>query len=420
LAFEKPAQHANVRVAAAGGNIYLDLADDVGRCVEVRPDGWQVLGESPVPFYRPISTRPLPVPDEGGSIDDLAHFVNVVPDELPIIMAYLMAVLDPSVPCPILIQIGSAGTAKSTNSRILKRLIDPSVGAGGSVPTNERELIITAANDMLLFFDNVSNLNGNSSDMLCRMSTGGGYRTRKLYTVDDLALFEVRRPVMITAVHNPVCRTDLASRCLIIEPPAIPKGGRRPEREIYREFEAKHPLILGAMLTLLAKTLAADQNVSLDDDYRMADFAVHAARVEAAAGWPKGSLTQGLRSNASCMREDMMESNVVASAIVNMAEMLGTWTGTADQLDNALRNVVRLERHRELPSNLANLARQVMEIAPLLGDRGISITKARTGRARLITIEKVGNPEDQVGPSGDSAPTEQPPDDAVTPMTLTQ
>jgi hypothetical protein len=39
-----------VRVASAGGRVYIDLADDGGRLVEIRPDGWEVIDTAPCTF----------------------------------------------------------------------------------------------------------------------------------------------------------------------------------------------------------------------------------------------------------------------------------------------------------------------------------------------------------------------------------
>ena len=51
-----------LRVAPHGENILIDLCDDWWRVVEVTPDGWRILDESPVAFIRTGSMQSLPEP----------------------------------------------------------------------------------------------------------------------------------------------------------------------------------------------------------------------------------------------------------------------------------------------------------------------------------------------------------------------
>lgn len=398
LAYEKPPRAVNMRVAEQEGKLYLDLADEKGLCVEVGPDGWTVRNDSPIPFYRPKSMGALPVPTAGGTVEDLKEFINVSTNDLQLITAFMLAVLNPKIPSPALILVGEPGSAKTTTARIIKMLVDPSVGSGSPLPASERDLAIAASQDMALYFDNVAGISNTGSDMLCRVITGAGYRTRKLYTDDDQAIFEVRRPVIMTAVDNPVARVDLASRSLVIEPPRLTNGGRRDEQDIYREFEKKRPAILGALLSLLSNAMAVADAKPLKGDFRMMDFAKFAVRVEQAASWPEGSMERLLYANAANMREDMVEANVVSLLLLYVADTEKVWTGTAGKLFQLFSEIVPEERFRELPTNLAALTRKIMEIAPLLRERGIEITKTRTGAARLITVRKVDH--DQAGEDG--------------------
>jgi hypothetical protein len=48
--FEGPERAVHVRLAEHAGHIYLDLADEYWRAVEVGPDGWRVIGSPPVRF----------------------------------------------------------------------------------------------------------------------------------------------------------------------------------------------------------------------------------------------------------------------------------------------------------------------------------------------------------------------------------
>jgi hypothetical protein len=54
----------------------------------------------------------------------------------------------------------------------------------------------------VLAFDNVSGLPGWLSDALCRLSTGGGWACRQLYTDNDEVLFDGTRPAVLNGIEH--------------------------------------------------------------------------------------------------------------------------------------------------------------------------------------------------------------------------
>ena len=72
IKFEGSEREVRVRLAEHAGHIYLDLADECWRAVEIGPDRWRVIGSPPVRFRRAAGMLPLPMPQAGGSIEELA------------------------------------------------------------------------------------------------------------------------------------------------------------------------------------------------------------------------------------------------------------------------------------------------------------------------------------------------------------
>jgi hypothetical protein len=98
-----PSGAVQVRLAEHGGHIYLDLADECWRAVEIGPKGWRVIGSPPVRFRRAPGMLPLPPPQGGGSIEELASFLNVRNrDDLVLVVAWLLATLRAGGPYPVL------------------------------------------------------------------------------------------------------------------------------------------------------------------------------------------------------------------------------------------------------------------------------------------------------------------------------
>ena len=107
----------------------------------------------------------------------------------------------------------------------------------------------------MLSFDNVSGLPAWISDTLCRLSTGGGFAVRQLYTDQDEVLFDATRPVILNGIEDIVTRPDLADRALFLGLEPIPEECRRPEQELWSAFENERPQILGVLLDALVHGL---------------------------------------------------------------------------------------------------------------------------------------------------------------------
>src|SRR5436305_515316 len=81
--------------------------------------------------------------------------------------------------------------------RLLRSLVDPSVTPLRSEPREVRDLMIAATSGWVVALDNLSRLPQWLSDSLCRLSTGGGFATRELYTDSDEVLFDAQRPALL-------------------------------------------------------------------------------------------------------------------------------------------------------------------------------------------------------------------------------
>ena len=277
--FDAPVRTVAVRVATLGGKIYLDLCDEAWRVVEISPGGWQVINNPPVRFRRSAGMLPLPLPTRGGSVNSLRNLLNVGRSdddsaEFTLIIAWALAALRGRGPYPVLTIVGEQGSAKSTLVAMVRKLIDPNTASLRALPREERDLFIAANNSLVLAYDNISGLPPWFSDALCRLSTGGGFTTRELYTDQDEILFDAMRPSILNGIEDVVTRSDLADRSIMLTLSPIADDKRRTEAEIWSEFEAMHPAVLGALLDAVVYGLRELPNVKLKRRPRMADFAM--------------------------------------------------------------------------------------------------------------------------------------------------
>ncbi len=149
----------------------------------------------------------LPEPVAGGTLRELAPFVNADNNDFTLIVAWLLGAYRATGPFPVLVVGGQQGSAKSTTLRVLRRLIDPNVADLRTEPRDERDLLIAATSGRVLMFDNVSTL-AKLSDAICRLATGAGFSTRTLYTDADETLINVSRPCALNSIVDVVVRGD--------------------------------------------------------------------------------------------------------------------------------------------------------------------------------------------------------------------
>ena len=386
--FDGPERAVHVRIAEHAGHIYLDLADEHWRAVDIGPDRWRVIGCPPVRFRRSAGMLPLPVPQQGGSIEALNSFLNLTNrDDFVLIVAWLLAALRPNGPYPLLAISGEQGSAKTVLSKLLKALIDPNAAPVRSLSREERELMIAATNGYLLAFDNLSNLPVWLSDALCRLASGGSFAVRRLYTDDEEVLFEAARPILLNGIEEVISRPDLGDRAIFLTLAPIGEAQRRSESELWREFEILRPGILGALLDAVVHGLRTVGHVHLDRLPRMADFALWAAACEPAL-WPAGTFARVYTSNRRAAIESIIDADPVAALVRDIMAERNSWTGSAADLLRAADFAGLWRRTAGWPKTPRTLAGRLRRAQTFLRTLGIEITFSREGRAgtRMIRV----------------------------------
>src|SRR5262249_8049785 len=396
--FDGPERAVHVRIAEHAGHIYLDLADEHWRAVEIGPDGWRVIGCPPVHFRRPAGMLPLPVPQQGGSIEALNSFLNLASrDDFVWIVAWLLAALRSGGPYPLLAISGEQGSAKTVLSKLLKALIDPNAAPVRSLSREERELMIASNQGYLLGFDNLSGLPVWLSDALCRLASGGSFAVRQLYTDDDEVLFQAARPILLNGIEEVISRPDLGDRAIFLTLAPIGEAQRRPETELWREFEIARPRILGALLDAVVHGLQTMGRVHLDRLPRMADFALWAAACETAL-WPAGTFARAYAANRRTAIEGMIEADPLAACVRGLMAERTAWTGSAADLLRAadFGGDEVWKRSAGWPKTPRALAGRLRRAQTFLRTLGIEIAFSREGRTGTRMIRVSTSAEDTV------------------------
>jgi hypothetical protein len=396
-----PEHQTYVRVAGADGKIYIDLADKDWRVLEVDADGWRLAVDPPVRFRRKDGMRPLPLPDIG-DIATLKDFVNIKDErDFALMVCWIIAALRDHGPYPILVLAGEQGTAKTTLARFLRMLIDPNTAPLRALPRDDRELCISAKNAFVLCYDNVSGIPAGLSDMLCRVSTGGGNAVRQLYTDGDEVLFDFQRPIIMNGITDIVSRPDVADRAIFITLEPIPETERKTEADLTEKFLTERPRILGALLDAVSHGLRNPRKIS--EKPRMADFAEWAVSCEGAL-WEEGAFMRAYHENIAGAVDAMIDTNLVAAAVRDFMETRTAWSGTMEELLELLTGKIseKKARMKEWPQTARGLSGKLTRSAANLRKIGIEVRREdRTKKERTWTLSKVPK---QPSPSSSPSP----------------
>jgi len=403
----KERQQVFLRVANLGDRIYIDLCDEKWRVIEVTSQGWRILDRSPVPFTRKRGMAPLPEPDRRDRTDrddrallglhttqisqELGKFLNVDTQHLPLVIGWLLAALGGAKPYPVLVLQGEQGAGKSTASRVVRALVDPSTAPLRSPPREVRDLLVSAANNHVVVLDNLSGLTPELSDALCRLSTGGAIDCRQLYTDLEQVLVDVQRPVIANGIDDIATRPDLAQRSLIVNLREIPDDKRIPESRFWENFEAAKPRILAALLDGLVMAVRNRRSVRLERLPRMADFAVWVTAAEAAFGWDGDFMAAYTRNQQEAV-EVGIEASPVGTALLALMSERDRWSGKPTELMAALADIAgeKASRSKAWPQSTKGLKNALTRLAPSFRKLGIRIERSNRGdlgRPYILTRE---------------------------------
>ncbi len=378
-----------VRVALSGDAIWYDLG---GAAVKISKEGWEIVENPPVLFRRYPHQEAQVRPERGGSLAKILEFINIKNEsEQLLIMVWCVAAMVPGIPHPFPIFHGPQGSAKSTCGSVFKQLLDPSQLRLSSPPDNLREFIQVGSHHWFLPIDNLSNLYEWLSDALCRACTGEGFSKRELYSDDDDVVYSFQNIGSLNGINLVVEKPDLMERCVIF---GLEKVERVQNLASFNErFKEVKPFILGAMLDTLVGALQRVDDIPVENQFRMSDFARWGCAIAEALGYEAKDFISTYQSNIGLQHQEAVDASPVAQAIEMLMEAQDEWRGTPTELYNELEKIAadqHLDKKAKTWPNAASwMWRRITPIASNLLARGISIGRS-SGKERVVILTKVG------------------------------
>jgi energy-coupling factor transporter ATP-binding protein EcfA2 len=319
-------------------------------------------------------------PLRGGSVHTLWEVCNISETDRRLFAAAVGTSFVPDIPHHAMILHGEPGTGKSTITRCVKQLVDPSAIGTLALPARPQELHQVLDHHYVAPFDNVSSVTDETSDALCRAITGEGTSVRMLYTDDEDQIRTYRRVILLNGIGSTVERADLLDQSLVIETRSI--DTRHDEQHLNALWEYERPRVLGALLDALSHALKRRGTVRLEKPPRMADAACYYIALGPDLGYTRETILADLAMSSERRGQDLVDESPLGCAVRRLlGRSHGEWSGTASDLLAALREAVDTHDVEDLPRTPAALSRELNLLRAPLAQVGVFVERKRLGEA---------------------------------------
>jgi phage/plasmid primase-like uncharacterized protein len=390
-----PQMHSYYRfgVDESDGSYWLDLGRKDWKMVRWDGAGWKIFDECPIKFIHSDGDCSLPLPERNPALNGMMplwELLNIGEADRCLVAGFILGAMMPNAPCFGIDLYGGQGTAKSTATKMLRRLLDPQPAATQTL--NERnadELGLTCVGQWIPCFENISRLEPEVQDVLCSLTTDLAAKSRKLYTDGEIVSYELRRPWIINGINNVCTRNDLAERAVPVALLPSPNENRKRERVVWAKFYEIRPHILAVLLDAAVmaqkeREFATSFLESRKWTHRMADALEWITAGEEAMGFKMGDFIQRLNRLQEESGFEALDGNPVVAAIEALvnANSRGFWCGTHEEILETMHEMdSKTKSNKYLPHDSISMGNWIRREADRLRKSfGLAISERRQAR----------------------------------------
>ncbi|TMN21918.1 hypothetical protein [Lentibacillus cibarius] len=339
----KAKKKIHFRICEEKGKLFIDLINDNQDVIEISESGWNMKRQQElnIHFERPNTSNSIQKPIGNGDLSKLRKYIPLEENDYKLVLSFIIGCFMPDGPYPILILQGSQGSGKSTLSKIIKSIVDPSVVMAQSPPKKEKDLFVAASYNHLLVFDNLSGIDSRMSDALCKLSTGIAMVSKKLFTDKDQATMTAKKPLILNGIDYIAKRSDLADRSIIINLPKMSSESVQAEKDLWKNFYNDLPDILGGICDVLSVILRDYNSIKLEKNSRMADFVKWVTAAESWLGYGEGEFIKCYEANKSDAALESLEQNLLAYSIYELVKSNNKLRGNSTSILKQLRDKLK-------------------------------------------------------------------------------
>lgn len=388
------------RIASLDSYLLYDLCGPAKECIKIEPDDWRIV-LTPNIFRKYTHQAKQVTPVTGGDIKDILKYVNITDEKKQMLfLVWFVSTFIPNFPHPILYVHGPQGSSKSSLSKIVRKLVDPSLVEVTSIPKNSEDILQQLSHNHLIFLDNISHVSQEMSDMLCRAVTGSAFTKRALYTNDDEFIVTIQSVIGINGINIAVDKPDLLERCILLELERIPDTNRKDEHTLWADFEKNKAEILGSVFTCVSHALKVYPHVKVDKLPRMADFAKWGCAIAEALGYSQKDFLDEYINSQDKQNKELLYEITETQLLIEFMKNRTEWYGTATDLHIALKSLIPWDDRKSFRfASQSNKLTKILNTHKIpLETIGIYIEKAyQKGRKMRITSIKIADSIETIG-----------------------
>lgn len=389
-----------LRVVREDDTIFVDNVDKT--VVKITADGFSVVPDTYNFFLNNRDQLPQVHPKKGEKgLDDLRELFNVSDNDWLLIKYFIASAFNSRHSMPILILIGAAGTGKSTQGDMIKRITDNSMHLREKLK-NTRDMKVRIANNYLTYFDNVSKLTSDQSDLLCGVSTGMSDTERELYTNNRTQSFNVKRPICMSGIKDFVTEEDMSTRSLFVRTLPIRKGQDIDDDDIYRKFEEILPYALDDIYTLVSAGLCAESKVKRQSPTRFAAWHNFVYGMAEADGGKGAEFEKALKENIGNYMSVKYGNHSLIKATRRFMSVHTQWFGRSLDVWGKLKSLADSDNNRKLqktdnddnnkfPVSNVIMMKDFNKLAPVLKFFDITVERAKDPTSDNYSYIKITN-----------------------------
>lgn len=315
------------RLAFKPDAIYYNLNDDKNRIVKICAGGYKklfpedFLDKDFVMYSTPsMAAQVLPkVAEDGKSLMDLLQpYLNLEENEQILLVVTIITWFLADIPKPVIVLQGGQGSGKTTLSRMLQMIVDPSKHLAFTMPKSKDDLGVALANNYMLSLDNLSQLPKDASDLLCSAVTGASTISRTLFTNNETTVVSYQNAILINGISINNFKPDFYDRCIQLELKRL-QGNYKLTDSLFDNFTKDLPRILGEIFATLARAINV-QSLEVNGNYRMANYVHWGERISLVLFDDKTVFLKAYDENREKVYRCISEENPVATVLESMLE----------------------------------------------------------------------------------------------------
>lgn len=379
----------NVRFAGDENTIYYQLSNK--EVVKITPNAYEII-ENDYPRFRWFKSMQEQVAPQVSDItfEELLKHFNLEEEQKLLFKVYIVSLFIPDIPKPIFILNAERGAGKTTTTKFIKRLVDPSVLETISFPTKQEELPQILDHNAVICFDNIDRLQFWQSDALCRAYSGDSMSKRTAFTVDEDYIYQFKRAIILNGINCPATREDLLDRSILI-------NLKRPnefktERVICNEWNALKPRLLHLIFDTISKALPIYHTTNEEDLElgRTADWCKWgyciAETMEKGLG---NTFLKDYNKNISNQNSQVIENNVLVEVIIELMRDKREYEKLANELFIELKMMACNYGSDYFPKSSSWLTRDLNRFSNVLESQNIKFSKYNTNKGSCIKLSKI-------------------------------